>query len=74
ASTPAPPPKPHPPSIYDLLRCDSKYFGDDDFERCLEWPFDTDEFCEFLEDHHLRPVDLRGPDGRRLDDFDLDCG
>ncbi|WP_158102821.1 hypothetical protein [Lentzea kentuckyensis] len=70
----APPPKPRPPSLYDLLRCDSKYIGDDDFERCLTWPFDTDEFCDFLKQHHLHPIDLRGPDGRDLDDLDLDCG
>ncbi|MGW6935188.1 hypothetical protein ACWGE0_34365 [Lentzea sp. NPDC054927] len=70
----APPPqKPRPPSLTDLLRCDAKYFGDDDFERCLKWPFDNDDFCDFLEEHHLHPVDLRGPDGRRLDGLDLDC-
>ncbi|WP_156212664.1 hypothetical protein [Lentzea aerocolonigenes] len=69
----APPSKPRPPTIYDLLRCDSKYFGDADFERCLDWPFDTDELCDFLDEHHLQPIDLRGPDGRKLDDFGLDC-
>ncbi|HEX7308603.1 hypothetical protein [Lentzea sp.] len=71
---PAPAPgKPKQPTLLDLLRCDAKYVSDDDFNRCLAWPLDTDEFCAFLEENHLHPVDLRGPDGRRFERFELDC-
>ncbi|MFD5825889.1 hypothetical protein [Lentzea sp. NPDC060358] len=74
---PPPPARPKPgpkqPTLFDLLRCDAKHVSDDDFNRCLEWPFDTEEFCAFLEENHLRPVDLRGPDGRRSERFQLDC-
>ncbi|MDX8056309.1 hypothetical protein SK571_43630 [Lentzea sp. BCCO 10_0798] len=68
-----PPPPPRPgkprPDLYDLLRCDSKLFGDD-FKHCLKWPLDAEELCEFLEEHQLEPIDLRGPDGGRFDHFD----
>jgi hypothetical protein len=57
-----------PRGLLDLLRCDSTLF--DDLERCLEWPFDDDELCEFLEENHLKPKDVRGRDGNVLD---LDC-
>ncbi|SDN70808.1 hypothetical protein [Lentzea jiangxiensis] len=66
-------PKPKPPNVFDLLRCDAAYFEDDDFNRCLEWPFDAAEFCELLEKHNLEPVDVRGPGGRRFDRFDVKC-
>ena len=62
------PPASKPRGLLDLLRCDSTYF--DDFERCLDWPFDDDELCEFLEDNHLKPKDVLGKDGHVLD---LDC-
>lgn len=58
--------------MFDILRCDSKFLGDADFNRCLDWPPDVGEFCDFLEEHHLQPLDLRGPDGRPIEG--LDCG
>lgn len=57
-----------PRSVFDLLRCDYKYF--DNFERCLPWPLTDKELCKFLDDHHLKPVEVRGRDGRGLG---LDC-
>ncbi|HUQ57427.1 hypothetical protein [Lentzea sp.] len=70
---PPPPRKPKPPTLVDLLRCDAKHVSDDDFNRCLEWPLDTEEFCELLAENHLHPIDLRGPNGRRFERFRLDC-
>ncbi len=71
---PQPPrkPKPKPPTLFDLLRCDSKWISDADFNRCLDWPLGAEEFCDFLAENHLRPVDLRGPNGRRFERYDCD--
>ncbi|SDL62299.1 hypothetical protein SAMN04488074_11291 [Lentzea albidocapillata subsp. violacea] len=64
-----PPPSPSPgkprPNLHDLLRCDTKLFGDD-FGHCLRWPLDTEELCDFLEEHQLEPVEGRGR-------FELTC-
>ncbi|MEU3648316.1 hypothetical protein AB0E59_33405 [Lentzea sp. NPDC034063] len=65
---PPPPPGAPQPNLFDLLRCDSKLFGDE-LKRCLEWPM-SDEFCDLLKEYHLQPVDLRGPDGKP---FVLNC-
>ncbi|MFI6098711.1 hypothetical protein ACIA8G_24405 [Lentzea sp. NPDC051213] len=65
-ATPAAPSSSQPRGLLDLLRCDYEYL--DDFERCLEWPFNDDLLCDLLKEHHLKPVDVRGPDG-----FDLHC-
>lgn len=69
---PPPPPGKPRPNLYDLLRCDSKLFGED-FKHCLRWPLDAEEFCEFLEEHQLEPADVRGPGHGRFDRFELSC-
>ncbi|SMD06495.1 hypothetical protein [Lentzea albidocapillata] len=67
--SPSPSPGKPLPNLHDLLQCDSKLFGDD-FKHCLRWPLDTKEICDFLEEHQLEPVDLRGPEDGR---FELSC-
>lgn len=60
-----------PRGLADLLRCDQRLFEDlenFDFDRCLKWPFEDDELCDFLKDHKLKPIEVRGRDG-----LDLDC-
>ncbi len=58
--------------FFDFLRCDYKYF-DNDFERCLPWPLSPKELCQYVKDHHLDLIDVRGPDGHELDDLNFDC-
>ncbi len=73
-STTAPPPS-RPRSVFDLLRCDAKYFDklvEKGFERCLPWPLAPNELCKFLEDNNLRPTEIRGPDGRKRNDVNCD--
>lgn len=70
SSSSPPPSSSRPRGLLDLLRCDYRYF-EDDFQRCLPWPLTPKELCEFMDDHHLRPIEVRGPDGRDLDH--LDC-
>ena len=76
--SPAPTKPSAPPSsskqhdFFDFLRCDYKYF-DNDFERCLPWPLTPKQLCQYVKDHHLDLIDVRGPDGHELDDLDFDC-
>ena len=68
---PRPPPRPRRPGAAFSTCCavTHKYF-DDDFERCVPWPLTDEELCEFLDDHHLHPFEIRGREGRGLG---LDC-
>ncbi|SEP80901.1 hypothetical protein SAMN05216188_101554 [Lentzea xinjiangensis] len=68
----APPAKPRPPSLFDLLRCDRKLVKDQGFDRCLEWPLDAKAFCDFLKSSPPQ-AEARGKDGRGRDGFELAC-
>ncbi|NKE61066.1 hypothetical protein FXN61_31505 [Lentzea sp. PSKA42] len=61
-------PKPLPPNLFDFLRCDHKYLGVIDLEHCLEWRVgDTKDFCSFLKEQKLQPIDLRSLGFEKLD-------
>lgn len=70
-TSPAPTTTTRSRDVLDFLRCDYKYFDDDDFERCLPWPLTPKELCEYVKDHHL--IDVRDRKGRELDELDFDC-
>ncbi|MBM7861290.1 hypothetical protein [Lentzea nigeriaca] len=57
-----------PRDLLDFLRCDYKYFGEDDIGRCLPWPLTPKELCQYVKDHDL--IDVRDHDGHELV---LDC-
>lgn len=62
-----------PRDLLDFLRCDYKYFDNDEFVRCLPWPLSPKELCQYVEDHDLDLIDVRDRHGRELADLDFDC-